>query len=54
MEDENKDAHLEGQGPDATKGEGEDPQDPGKEIINPKDPIDKMFLVDLPERIVVT
>ena len=45
------DAHLE----EATKGgPDEDPQDPGKEIIDPKDPLKTRFLVDLPERITIT
>lgn len=49
-EDENKDAHLEG----ATQGGPDDPQDPGEQIIDPKDPLKTRFLVDLPEKISVT
>ena len=50
MEDENKDAHLE----PPTDGGPEDPQDPGDQIIDPKDPLKTRFLVDLPEIINVT
>lgn len=32
----------------------EDPQDPGKSIINEKDPLNTRFLVNLPEKIMVT
>jgi hypothetical protein len=55
MEDENKDAHLDAEADaDATKGGPDDPQDPGKEIIDPKDPLKTQFLVELPERITIT
>jgi hypothetical protein len=50
MEDENKDAHLE----NPTNGGPDDPQDPGDQIIDPKDPLKTRFLVELPETINVT
>jgi hypothetical protein len=50
MEDENKDAHLE----PPTDGGPDDPQDPGEQIIDPKDPLKTRFLVELPEIINVT
>ena len=54
-EDDNKDVHLDETGPDGTpKNEEDDPQDPGEEIINEKDPLNTRFLVNLPEKITVT
>lgn len=54
MEDENKDAHLEEGGPNGGTPGPDDPQDPGKFIIDEKDPLNTRFLVSLPEKITIT